>query len=173
MDVSEIIRGFNTSFKNSVGDSIWGDTDARDQKIIFLTMIVNHISRKGTKAVGSTPDPSTPNKYFHACPRWRIKKKGDTIKYPYPCAPMAWCPHHKSKNGVVNGMYMPKGHNHDYWVAKRTKCQADWNSNKEEGKGASAVYHVNTLTKRKAFSKRALSKRFNSSLVTKLQLSDR
>ena len=83
---------------------------------------------------------------------------------------MAWCPHHKSKNGVVNGMYMPKGHNHDYWVAKRTKCQADWNAKKKEGKGAADVSPVNTSIKRKAVSKIAPPKSFKSTLVTKLQL---
>ena len=84
---------------------------------------------------------------------------------------MAWCPHHKYKNGVVNGMYMPKGHNHDDWVAKRTKRHADWNENKKEGKGAAAVSPVNTLTKRKAVYKLALSKSFTFDLVTKLHLS--
>ena len=70
-------------------------------------------------------------------------------------------------------MYTPKGHNHDDWVTERTKRQADWNANKKEGKGASAVSPVNTSTNCKAVSKLALSKRFRYALVTKLQLSDR
>ena len=65
MDVSDIIRGFNTSFKNSVGDGIWEDTDACDQKIISLTTKVNHLYNKVSKAVGSTPDTSMPNKDCH------------------------------------------------------------------------------------------------------------
>ena len=89
IDVSEIIRGFNNSFKSSVGDSSWGDTNARDQKIIALTTKVNHLSIKVTKDIGSTLDPATPNKYCHACPKWRIKKKGDIIKDPDTGTPMA------------------------------------------------------------------------------------
>ena len=80
--------------------------------------------------------------------------------------------HHKSKNDVVNGMYTPKVHNHDDWVAKSTKRQADWNSKRKEGKGSAVVSPVNTLTKRKAVSNIALSKSFKSALVTKSQLSD-
>ena len=173
MDVSDIIRGFNTSFKNSVGDGSWGDTNARDQNIIAMTMEVNHLSDKVTKAVGSTPDKETTNKDHHACPEWRINKKGKTSKYPDSGAPMSWCPHNKYKNDVVNGIYMPKGHNHNDWVAKSTKRQVDWNSNKREGKGADVVSSVNNLTKRKALSKLARSKSSKSALVTKLQLPDR
>ena len=173
MDVSDIIRGFNTSFKNSVGDGIWEDTDARDQKIISLTKKLNHLYNKGSKAVGSTPGTSMPNKDCHACPGWCINKKGETSKYLDSGAPMAWCPHHKSKNGVVNGIYMPKGHNHNDWVVKRTNHQADCNVNKREGKGASIIFTVNTPTKRKTVSKLELYKSFKSVLVTKLQLSDR
>ena len=68
---------------------------------------------------------------------------------------------------------MEKGHNHDDWVVKRTKRQADWNAEKREGKGDSVVSSVNTLTKHKAVSKLALSKSFEYDLVKKLQLSDR
>ena len=68
---------------------------------------------------------------------------------------------------------MPKGHNHNDWVVKRTNHQADCNVNKREGKGASIIFTVNTPTKRKAVSKLELYKSFKSVLVTKLQLSDR
>ena len=169
-DVSDIIHGFNTSFKNSVGDGIWVDTDARDQQVIELTTKVNHLSSKGTKAVGFTTDPSAPNKDCHACPDWRIKKKGNKLKYPDTGAPMARCSHHKSKNGVVNGMYMPKGHNQDDWVENHTKGPEDWNTKKKEGKGAVAISPVNTLNKCKAVSKLALSKSSKSALVMKSQL---
>ena len=109
MDVSDIIRGFNTSFNNSVGDVSWVDTDARDKQIIDLTTKANHLSNKGTKAVRSMPDTATPNKDHHECPKWRIKKKVETSKDPDYGAPMAWCPHNKSKDSFVNGMYMQKG----------------------------------------------------------------
>ena len=69
-----------------------------------MNMKVNNLSNKGTKAVRSAPDTATPNRDSHACPKWHIKKKGETSKYPDSGAPMAWCPHHKSQNGVVNGM---------------------------------------------------------------------
>ena len=70
-------------------------------------------------------------------------------------------------------MYIPKGHNHDDWVAKRTKHQADRNANKKQGKGAASVYPLNTLTKRKSVSKLALSKSLKFVLLRKFQLSDR
>ena len=90
IDVSDIIRGFNTSFKNSVGDGSWGDTNTRDQKIIAMTMKVNHLSNKVPKAGGSTPDTEATNKDCHACPEWRFNKKGKTSKYPDSGAPRAW-----------------------------------------------------------------------------------
>ena len=172
-DVSDIIHGFNTSFKNSVGGGIWVDTDAHDQQIISLTTKVINLSSKGTKAVVSMPNPATPDKQFYAYPSWRIKKKGDTINDQDTGALMTWCPYYKSKNGVVNGMYMPKGHNHNDWVEKRTKRQVDWNAKKNEGKVAYAVSLVNTSTNRKAVSKIALPNNFKYALVTELQLSYR
>ena len=168
IDVSDIIHGFNTYFKYSVGGGIWVDTDARDEKIISLTMKVNHLSNNGTKAVKSMTDTATPNKDFYACPKWRIKKKGETSKDTDYGAPVAWCTYLKSQNVVVNGIYVPKLHNHHDWVAKRTKRQADWNANKREGKGADVVSPVNTPTNSKAVSNLELSKSFKSDLVTKL-----
>ena len=146
-DVSDIIRGFNTYFKNSVGDGSWGDTNAHDQHIIDLTKKVNNLSNKGTNAVGSTPDTTTPNKDCHARPAWRINKKCKTSKYPDSGALMAWCTHHKPKNCVLNCMYIQKGNNHEYWVEKRTKFQADWNAKKRERKGAAVVSTVNIPTR--------------------------
>ena len=70
-------------------------------------------------------------------------------------------------------MYTPKVHNHDDWVAKSTKRQADWNSKRKEGKGSAVVSPVNTPTNRKALSKLAMSKSFKYALVKKFQLSDR
>ena len=34
---------------------------------------------------------------------------------------MVWCKHHKSKDGVVDGMYMRHPHNHADWELKKQK----------------------------------------------------
>ena len=45
---------------------------------------------------------------------WRVTKKSDTItrdgvKYTL-------CPHHKSKDGSIEGSYMKAPHNHNEWA---------------------------------------------------------
>ena len=34
---------------------------------------------------------------------------------------MMWCPHHHLKDGLVNGMYMPAGHDHEAWEKERER----------------------------------------------------
>ena len=50
---------------------------------------------------------------------WQITKKGEEILYPDTNAKMVWCPHHKSSDGVVNGMYMTAPHDYDAWKAAK------------------------------------------------------
>ena len=66
MNFSDIFRGFNTYLKDIVGDGNWGDTNARDQQIIALTIEVNYLSTKGTKDVVYTPGTAITKKDRHA-----------------------------------------------------------------------------------------------------------
>ena len=70
------------------------------------------------------------------CPEWQVTKKGSSItqdgkKY-------VWCPRHHSKDGSINGLYMPAPHHHDAWAkakaekVEKYKCSK---RDKEGGKG--------------------------------------
>ena len=49
------------------------------------------------------------------CPAWQTNKTTNIINHPEKGFSMVWCPHHKSKDGSVNVMYMPAPHNYEEW----------------------------------------------------------
>ncbi len=64
---------------------------------------------------------------------WRVTKKGSLIDYNGK--KFDWCPHHKSKDGSVNGMYMPSPHDHDAWA----KAKAEHKEKFKRGKRGAEV----------------------------------
>ncbi len=68
------------------------------------------------KGGGKTDNGKKPTKT--RCPEWQVTKKGKTIKHE-GCK-YVWCTKHTSKDGSINGLYMPSPHDHDKWTkAKR------------------------------------------------------
>ena len=79
---------------------------------------------------------------------------------------MVWCKEHKS-NGIVDGMYMPDGHDHVAWKKEKDAKIASWQEEKrskkdKDNKPLSTTSQPNKLT---------LSKKLTTALTTKLSVS--
>jgi hypothetical protein len=106
------------------------------------------------------------------CPEWQVTKKGSSItqdgkKY-------VWCPRHHSKDGSINGLYMPAPHHHDAWAkAKAEKVEKYECSkrDKEGGKGRDGDASPNKKAKTGSQLKLALSDKLTQALVTQHHLS--
>jgi hypothetical protein len=84
-----------------------------------------------------------------------------------------WCPHPKSKDGSVNGMYMPSPHNHNAWAKakaereekfKRSKSGAEVTPDKTSNAPVAKKHKAGDL-------KLKLSNKITSALVTQHHLS--
>ena len=110
-------------------------------------------------------------------PEWQITNIGATTKNPETGNLYRWCPHHTSKDGTVNGMYMPDGHDHTAWVvAKKAKFAAIKADKKDKAKRK--VDHDNGQSppaskSKKGPSKLALNKSMQKALITRFQISDK
>ena len=137
--------------------------------------------KKGGKG-GKKPDPPkkatgqpTMTKRSLA-PNWQIKWAGHHIRHPDTNILMVWCPHHKSKDGVVDGMYMPAPHNHDEWLELRKQKRKDWKAKLAAKKRDAEAESEKPAAKRGKpipnVDKLALSKSFKAAFCTQLQVSE-
>ena len=106
-------------------------------------------------------------------PPWQVTKKGNTItqdrkKY-------VWCPHHTSKDGTINGLYMAFPHDHDAWVVKKKERTKHYREKRDrEAKSPDAAAGSAKKPKPKPTDdklKLALSDKLTSALVTQYHLS--
>ena len=108
-----------------------------------------------------------------------ITKVGHHTKHPQTGETMVWCDKHKSKNCVVNGMYMKALHDHDEWPAKHAQRSKDYreraNNKRKVRRDAGGGNHKGSKSKDKnktknkdqgGTSKMALSKSFMAGLAT-------
>jgi hypothetical protein len=47
-----------------------------------------------------------------------------------------WCPHHVSKDGTINGLYMAFPHDHDAWAVKKADRNKHFREKREQQKEA-------------------------------------
>ena len=66
------------------------------------------------------------------CPEWQVNKKGNTIRHE-GCK-YVWCTKHTSKDGSINGPYMPSPHDHDKWAKAKADKTAAFKKCKEDSK---------------------------------------
>ena len=88
---------------------------------------------------------------------------------------MIWCPHHKSKDGFVNGMYIPACNNQEEWQTKKSNYDAMSN---RCGKREYDTYNMNHdgsnkngEGKTKSSLKLALNQKLPTALVVQQHLS--
>ena len=122
----------------------WDKSSKKSEQIIALTTQVHKLQsdlkktvssmksgdripkkQSGTKKPDAAASSNATQPKRAGAPEWQITKKGDKIKHPDTNVDMIWCPHHKSQDGVVNGMYMAHPHNHEQWQIDKTKRIAD------------------------------------------------
>jgi hypothetical protein len=105
-----------------------------------------------------------------SCPEWQVTKKGNTIDhegYKY-----VWCPKHTSKDGSINGLYMPLLHDHDEWAKAKADKTAAFKKRKEEAKksGGKSALAKKAKPNNKAL-KLVLGKKMATALVTQHHMS--
>ena len=82
---------------------------------------------------------------------------------------MVWCPHHKSKDGSVNDMYMPAPHNHEEWQKKKSNYDATSNHRGKRERDPSDANNGGSKTKSSLTL--ALNKKLTTALVMQYHLS--
>ena len=181
---SDIIQKLDKMHRNMVADGSWTNTNEKDTKIVALTSMVNDMKAKyGMLAkkvlfkgnpckLGSQPKkaddfPNNGKKQTKTCcPSWQVTKKGNIIKHK-GCK-YVWCPKHTSKDGSINGLYMPSSHNHNEWAKAKADKTAAFKKRKEDAK-KSGDKQASPAKKSKSKGedlKLALSSKFTSAMVT-------
>jgi hypothetical protein len=127
-DPAEIILKLDKMHRNMVADDNWLITNEKDTKIVALTSALENVKKKfgklakkvsfsgnGKKDGGCGKGGGGRNsKTKTHCPAWQVTKKGNTIKQDGK--KYIWCSQHTSKDGSINGLYMPVPHDHDTWA---------------------------------------------------------
>jgi hypothetical protein len=179
-----ILTSLNKMYKNMVADGTWVNSNDKDTKIIALTTQLKQATKKLNKLKKKLQTPTKLN-HGNKCSgvdtskkttrdqaeSWLVTKKGSTIDHDGKN--FDWCPHHKSKDGSVNGMYIPSPHDHDAWAKakaereekfKRGKCGAEVTLDKTSNAPVAKKHKAGDL-------KLKLSNKITSALVTQHHLS--
>jgi hypothetical protein len=136
-----ILTSLDKMYKNMVADGTWVNSSDKDTKIVALTTQLKQATKKLNELKKKV---QTPTKLNHGNKRggadtskkttkdqaklWCITKKGSTIDHDGK--KFDWCPHHKSKDGSVNGMYMTSPHDHDAWAKAKAECEEKFKRSK-------------------------------------------
>jgi hypothetical protein len=149
---SEIIAKLDKMHRNMVADGSWTTTNEKDTKIMALTTMVDDMKKKygalakkvsfqgetkpgGPNKKGGGSQGNDKKKTKTRCPEWQVTKKGNTIEHKG--RKYVWCTKHTSKDGSINGLYMPYPHNHDEWAQVKADKTAAFKKRKEEAKKSS------------------------------------
>jgi hypothetical protein len=180
---SEIISKLDKMHRNMVADGSWTTTNEKDTKIVALTTMVDDMKKKygalakkvsfqgdatssNSKKKGGATQGDGKKQTKARCPEWQVTKKGNTMEHEG--RKYVWCTKHSSKDGSINGLYMPSPHNHDEWAQAKADKAAAFKKRKEEGK-KNGDKPASPPKKPKTDGedlKLALSSKFTSALVT-------
>ena len=180
----DIILKLDKMHRNMVADGSWGNTNEKDTKIVALTTAIQDVKKKygelakkvsfeggtkggsaGTKGKGSSASPKPQTKT--RCPKWQVTKKGNTIEHDG--RKYVWCTQHTSKDGSINGLYMPSPHDHDEWGKKKADRTAAFKKRMEAYKKSGTKQVTPPAKKAKPGDeglKLALGNKFTSAMVT-------
>ena len=119
---SQILSELLAIYRNCVTDKTWNSKQSTDAKLVALTAKVEEVNKSlKTTQVALTTVTTPPAKGRKPSSSWQNLKKGETTKHPETGATYKWCNLH----GKSGGCYMPEDHDHDVWLAKRKKREAD------------------------------------------------
>ena len=183
----DAISDLTIVYNNLLTTGDWGKIDDQHKQVIALSTQLNQVSSqlKKTEAkldkqrIPKKPKNSdkpagklVPQKKTGGAPSWQITKKGEEILHPDTNAKMVWCPHHKSSDGVVNGMYMTAPHDHDAWKAAKDQKIADRKAKrKAEREAEGDKPSKKPGTDNNKVSRLALSKSLLTGLATQYEIS--
>jgi hypothetical protein len=180
---SEIIQKLDKMHRNMVADGSWLNTNEKDTKIVALTSAIQDVKKKygelakkvsfdgGTKGAssgkkGNSSSAAVKQQTKAHCPEWQVTKKGTTIKHDG--RKYVWCSKHTSKDGSVNGLYMPSPHDHDEWTKAKADKTAAFKKRKEAAKkpGAKPASPAKKVMADGKDLKLALANKFTRAMVT-------
>jgi hypothetical protein len=189
-DQATILSSLDKMYKNMVAKGSWVNSNDKDMKIIALTTQLKQATKKLNELEKKVQNPSKSNGGNKKTPKsgaggsdtpkkttkdraapWRVEKKGSTIKHEG--TKYSWCPHHKSKDGSVNGMYMPSPHDHDAWAKTKAEREEKFKRGKRGANAATGkANNAQPAKKHKAGDlKLKLSEKITTALVTQHHLS--
>ena len=188
-DRNEVISSLDKMYKNMLAEGTWKNTNEKDTKVVALTSKLRKTDdklksvQKQLEAVqqgqgrragkgGQGGDKKTMKE---RCPQWQVNKKGTYIDHPKTGEKYAWCPHHTSKDGSLNGCYMKHPHDHEEWKKKKDERRSAAREGRREKRkaddssGPASGDDENKGSKSKM--KLALNQRLATALVTQHHLS--
>jgi len=189
---SDIIVKLDKMHKIMVTNGSWVTTNEKDTKILALTSsfqeirkkvgeLVKRISFAGEQKGGGGNQKKNGGGKGNAtdggvkttktlCPEWQVTKKGST--YIHEGTKYSWCPHHHSKNGSINGLYMPAPQDHDSWAKAKAERVEKFKRGKRDKEGGKAkVSGPGKKHKADDKLKQALNDKLTQALVTQHHLS--
>jgi len=185
---AEVVADLRATFVDLTKQGKWIRGVAAGEKIIALTAHVKRLEAANKKLLGGgahggkggANDASRGNKKKETnkggagkAPSWQITKAGEFISHPEKGYRMVWCPHHKSKDGVVNGMYMRHPHNHAEWETNKQKNIAERKQRKAEKRKAGPDGDKDGSKRPSSdSSKLALAKSFQSAFCSKFIIAE-
>jgi hypothetical protein len=184
---SNIIQKLDKMHCNMVADGSWLNTNEKDTKIMALTSAIQEVKKKYSELAKKVlfdggPKGGSPNKKGVAssaagkqqmktcCPKWQVTKKGNTIDHEG--RKYVGCPKHTSKDGSINGLYMPLPHDHDELAKAKADKTAAFKKQKKEAKKSrgKSVLAKKARPNNEAL-KLALDKKMTTALVTQHHMS--
>ena len=195
---SEIIQKLDKMHRNMVADGSWLNTNKKDTKIVALTSAIQDVKKKngelakkvlfdgGTKGgssgkKGNSSSAAVKQQTKARCPKWQVTKKGTTIEHnsrkyvtkkgttiEHDSRKYIWYSKHTSKDGSINGLYMPSPHNHNEWAKAKADKIAAFKKRKEAAKisGAKPAPPAKKVKADHEDLKLALANKFTSAMVT-------
>jgi hypothetical protein len=180
---SEIIQKLDKMHRKMVADGSWLNTNKKDTKIVALTSAIQDVKKKygelakkvsfdgGTKGgssgkKGNSSSAAVKQQTKACCPKWQVTKKGTTIEHNG--RKYVWCSKHTSRDGSINGLYMPLPHDHDEWAKAKADKTAAFKKRKEAAKkpGAKLAPPAKKVKADGKDLKLALANKFTSAMVT-------
>ncbi len=180
---SEIIQKLDKMHHNMVADGSQLITNKKDTKIVALASAIQDVKKKygelakkvsfdsGTKGTssgkkGNSSSVAVKQQTKARCPKWQVTKKGTTIEHDGH--KYVWCSKHTSKDGSVNGLYMPLPHDHNEWAKAKADKTAAFKKRKEAAKkpGAKPAPPAKKVKADGKDLKLALANKFTSTMVT-------
>ena len=190
-DKNEVVSNMDKMYKNMLAEGTWKNTSEKDTKIVALSTKLDktneklkEVKKQLANAHGNGPSEKRLEKggggrvarrgtMRARCEPWQVTKVGDHVTHPKTGAKYVWCPHHKSKDGTIDGMYMKHPHDHEAWLERRAQFD-QWKKEGRQGQDRKRKANDpagNSQQPNASKLKLALNQKLTTALVTQHHLS--